>query len=184
MVRGRFGGLTAVAAGPPPRPWPAPSADRPGPGCRRARFGDRLGLLQAVVQAQLPPVKQALEAAHDRGTVRDNLVALLDALEAFFLRTAPIAAAIQSDRELRDAFAERGRELDIGPHRALDAVQGYLATAQGFPAGLDLSALALLLVGAAHQRALQRQFGTPATVARLAGTREIVDALMAGQLGG
>ncbi len=147
-------------------------------------FGDRLGLLRAVVQAQLTPVRQVLGEVHGRagtGTLRSDLVALLDALEGFFLRTMPVAAAIQSDRELREAFAEQSASADLGPHRAVDAVLGFLAEerAQGrLPAHVDLSATALLLVGAAHQRALQRRLSPPAATARLAGTGHVVDALM------
>src|SRR4051812_30374496 len=131
-------------------------------------FGDRLGLLRAVVEAQLPPIRQLLAELDDRagqGSLRADLVALLDTLEAFYLRTMPVAAAIQSDHELRTAFAEHSRALDVGPHRALEAVHAYLTEQHQrgrLPHQADLSAVALLLVGAAHQRALQRHLGTPA----------------------
>jgi AcrR family transcriptional regulator len=147
-------------------------------------FGDRLGLLQAAVQAHLPPIKQVfaeLDDTADEQGLRAGLVALLDTLEIFYLRTLPIAAAIQSDHELRAAFARQSRDLDIGPHRALEAVCAYLADRQRrgrLRADVDLRAAALLLVGAAHQRALQRQLGTAVAVARLAGTDDIVHALM------
>ena len=147
-------------------------------------FRDRLGLLRAVVEAQLPPVQRLLTEVHEganHGSVRADLVALLDTLEAFYLRTMPIAAAIQSDRQLRVAFAQQGRDLDAGPHRALEAVHAYLVEQRrrGRLSGHgDLRAAALLLVGAAHQRALQRQFGTPATLAHLAGTGDAVDVLL------
>lgn len=147
-------------------------------------FQDRLGLLRAVVEAQLPPVQLLLTELHERaghGSVRADLVALLDALEAFYLRTMPIAAAIQSDRQLRLAFAQQSRDLGVGPHRALEAVYAYLDEQRRhgrLSRDCDLRAAALLLVGAAHQRALQRQFGTPATLAHLAGTGDAVDVLL------
>jgi AcrR family transcriptional regulator len=152
-------------------------------------FGDRLGLLQAVVQAQLPPLKQLLTELHERtgpGELAVDLVALLDRLEDFYLRTMPIAAAIQSDSELRDAFAAYSRDLDVGPHRALAAVHGFLSEQRRrgrLPGHANLHAAALLLVGAAHQRALQRQYGTPAGLTQLATTAEAVDALLAGLVG-
>jgi AcrR family transcriptional regulator len=145
-------------------------------------FGDRLGLLLAVVQTHLPPVKQVLEELYrtvGAGELRDDLIALLDALERFFLRALPIAAAIESDSELRKAFAERSGQLDVGPHRALDGVRGYLAEQRGrgrLPRSLDVDATALLLVGAAHQRALQRRISATGTY--LASTAQLVDVLL------
>jgi AcrR family transcriptional regulator len=147
-------------------------------------FQDRLGLLRAVVEAQMPPVQLLLNELHQRagrGSVRADLVALLDALEAFYLRTMPIAAAIQSDRQLRLAFAQQSRDLDVGPHRALEAVHAYLDEQRRhgrLSRHGDLRAAALLLVGAAHQRALQRRFGTPATLANLADTGDAVDLVL------
>jgi AcrR family transcriptional regulator len=147
-------------------------------------FRDRLGLLRAVVEAQLPPLHRLLTELHEgggQGSLRADLVALLDTLEAFYLRTMPVAAAIQSDGQLRLAFAQQHRDLDVGPHRALQAVHVYLdeQRRRGRLSGHgDLRAAALLLVGAAHQRALQRQFGTPATLAHVPSTGDAVDLLL------
>jgi AcrR family transcriptional regulator len=147
-------------------------------------FGDRLGLLQAVVQEHLPLVKQVLTELDGRvgqGELRDNLVALIDALEEFYLRVAPITAAIQSDSELRTTFATRSAELGIGPHRALDGVLGYLSGERAIgrlSADLDLRSAALILVGVANQRGLQRHLAGPETMSRPAASGEVVDTLM------
>jgi AcrR family transcriptional regulator len=147
-------------------------------------FGDRLGLLQAVVQEHLPLVKQVLGELDRRvgeGELRDNLIALLNALEEFHLRIMPILAAIQSDSELRTKFATRSSEFGIGPHRALEGVLGYLSAERAIgrlPAGLDLRSAALILVAVANQRALQRHVSGPEVAARTAGAGEVVDTLM------
>nr|BFD96209.1 hypothetical protein KitaXyl93_75690 [Kitasatospora sp. Xyl93] len=148
-------------------------------------FGDRLGLLQAVIGLHLPAFADATAvlgapegaagpasgtAAGAAGTatapgaaeadpgaeLEADLAALLARLERFYRRIMPILGAVQSDAQLRGLLAERGGE--VGPHLALgavaDAVRARQATGR-LPAALDPSAAALLLVGAAHQRALQ-----------------------------
>lgn len=150
-------------------------------------FGDRVGLLSAVVREHLPPVKEALEAVdgESSGSAREKLVALVRSLENFYARVIPVSAAIQSDAELRTSFAELSRNEDIGPHRAVQGVRAVLArqrTASGSLAGTsgedsaDLDAVALLLVGAAHQRAMQRALGLD--TAGLATPEHLVDTII------
>lgn len=137
-------------------------------------FGDRLGLLQAVIALHLPAFADAtavlgegdLPAAHDPTAAPDthapaehdptaDLTALLRGLERFYRGIMPILGALQSDAQLRALLAERGGE--IGPHLALGAVADALRarqTAGRLPAALDPTAAALVLVGAAYQRAL------------------------------
>ncbi|WP_433525570.1 TetR/AcrR family transcriptional regulator [Nocardia pseudovaccinii] len=144
-------------------------------------FGDRMGLLQAVIQRHLRPVKDVLGEVDEEPGLRAGLVALVEALEEFFLDAIPVMAAVQSDVELRAKFAERSRELDIGPHRAVDAVVAHLSIQhadQRVPGTVDLRAAALLLVGAAHQRALQRHLSPPDVIAALPTTESIVDTVM------
>ncbi|WP_051179625.1 hypothetical protein [Nocardia concava] len=82
-------------------------------------------------------------------------------------------AAVQSDGELRAIYQERSRDLDLGPHRAVDGVVAYLS-ARGVAAE-QLRAPALLLVGAAHQRALQRQLSPPDALVELPSPDVIVE---------
>jgi len=125
-------------------------------------FGDRLGLLHAIIQAHEPLYKdiaKQVDARVGQSSLRENLVILLNALESFLVRITPIIAAMQADTKLRADFAKRGRELDGGPHRALSLVIPYLAEEQKVGrvrADCDLQAAALLIVGAAHQHALHR----------------------------
>ncbi|WP_433710828.1 TetR/AcrR family transcriptional regulator [Nocardia sp. CA-084685] len=144
-------------------------------------FGDRMGLLQAVIQRHLRPVKDVLGEVEERPELRAGLVVLVEALEEFFLDAIPVMAAVQSDVELRAKFAQRSQELDIGPHRAVDAVVAHLSMPhadQRVPASVNLRAVAVLLVGAAHQRALQRQLSPPDVVAALPTPESVVDTVM------
>jgi AcrR family transcriptional regulator len=132
-------------------------------------FGDRLGLLHAIALACEPSYKDIAEQVEGRagqGSLRENLVILLDALDSFFLRITPIIATMLADARLRADYARRGKELDGGPHRALSLVVPYLAderAAGRVRADCDLQAAALLIVGTAHQHALHHHLtGEPA----------------------
>jgi hypothetical protein len=68
-------------------------------------------------------------------------------------------------------------EQDLGPHRGVAALGGYLAGEQAagrVRAGVDPHAVAMLFVGACYTRAAQRQM--PAKVADLPGLEDIIDA--------
>ncbi|XVS64515.1 TetR/AcrR family transcriptional regulator [Actinosynnema sp. CA-299493] len=125
-------------------------------------FTDRLGLLQAVVRLHLPlyrdVAEEVLRHAGD-GSLRDNLARLLDGLDAYYRRIAPILAAVQADGDLRARFAERGADGAVGPQRALLPIVDYLTEEQRLGrvrADLDLAPAALVIVGAAYQRAVFR----------------------------
>ncbi|WP_433563826.1 TetR/AcrR family transcriptional regulator [Nocardia sp. CA-151230] len=135
-------------------------------------FGDRMGLLQAVIQHQLRPLKDLLADA-PAADLRTALRSLLATLEEFFVSALPVMAAVQSDAELGAVYRERSRDLDLGPHRAVDAVVAYLS-ARGVEAA-DLRTAALLLVGAAHQRALQRRLSPPDALVELPSPDAIVE---------
>lgn len=131
-------------------------------------FGDRLGLLQAVINLHLPVFSDATVVLGRRspgGNLRADLAAVVTGLERFYLGIMPILGALQSDSQLRELLAERHGE--VGPHLALKPVADLLRAEQA--AGrvrdtLDPAAGALLLIGAAHQRAMHRYLlGTAAT---------------------
>lgn len=143
-------------------------------------FGDRTGLLQAVVQHHLRPLKDMLTdtpgVEPESGDLRDDLLRLLAVLEDFFRSALPVIAAIESDAELRAVYAERSRDLDLGPHRALDAVIAHLSARHRIVA--EPRTAALLLVGAAHQRALQSRLSPPEAQAALPTREAIADAAL------
>jgi AcrR family transcriptional regulator len=142
-------------------------------------FKDRVGLLLAVIDSRAPQYDETAALLVERagvGSLRDNLVALLDALEQFFLRILPMIAAVLADARLRRDFALRGKELDGGPHRAIGLVLPCLSAEQaagGIRADCDLRAVALLLASAAHQHALGR-YVTGERDVRLPGHRDVV----------
>ncbi|MGV9673746.1 TetR/AcrR family transcriptional regulator [Nocardia sp. NPDC003482] len=136
-------------------------------------FGDRMGLLHAVIQQHLRPLKEMLGERSGAADLRADLLALVATLEEFFLAAIPIMAAILSDAELRASYETRSRDLDLGPHRAVDAVLAQLA-----PGAAELRPAALLLVGAAHQRALQRHLSPPAALSELPSADAVVDAAL------
>jgi AcrR family transcriptional regulator len=142
-------------------------------------FGDRLGLLHAIIRAHEPlytDIAQQVDVRVGQGSLRENLVVLLDALESFFVRITPIIVTMQADARLRAEFAARGRELDGGPHRALALLVPYLAEEQKagrVRADCNLQAAALMLVGTAHQHALYRHL-TGEAATSLPGYTEVV----------
>ncbi|HEY3869095.1 MAG TPA: helix-turn-helix domain-containing protein [Actinocrinis sp.] len=148
-------------------------------------FGDRAGLLEAVVWQHLPPVLDLFgdgPGGHEGG-LRENLVALFEALEALFLRVVPVMAVLQADGQVREGFIERSRETGIGPHHAIAGTAGFLAAerdAGRIRPDADLRAAAMLLVGGAYQRALQTRLGAPDAPRWLAAPGETVDALLRG----
>ncbi|RDI67068.1 TetR/AcrR family transcriptional regulator [Nocardia pseudobrasiliensis] len=137
-------------------------------------FGDRMGLLDAVIQHHLRPLKDMLADRPGRAAeLRDDLLALIATLEEFFLVAIPVMAAILSDAELRATYSARSRDLDLGPHRAVEAVLTQLG-----PDRETLRPAALLLVGAAHQRALQRHLSPPAALSALPSAEAIAEAAL------
>ncbi|MFF0497813.1 TetR/AcrR family transcriptional regulator [Nocardia aobensis] len=142
-------------------------------------FGDRTGLLQAVIQHHLRPLKDMLAdpppSVDEAETpdLRTDLVRLVTVLEDFFRAALPVMAAIESDAELRAVYSERSRDLDLGPHRALDAVIGHLSVRHHIVA--EPRTAALLVVGAAHQRALQSRMSPPEARAALPSPEAIAD---------
>lgn len=125
-------------------------------------FGDRLGLLQALIRECIPLYTEAARSIAERtdqGPFPEHLEALLDALETFYLRLMPISVAIQADGTLRASFAELHRENSMGPQRALRPMTEFLTRerdAGRVDPSVDLHSAALLLTGAAYQRATQR----------------------------
>jgi AcrR family transcriptional regulator len=148
-------------------------------------FGDRLGLLRAVIEERVRPYRDVADRVREQagqGTLRGNLIALTEALEDLFLTVIPFLAAVEADAELRALFTQSRQESGAGPHRALDPVADYLAAehaAGRLRPGTDVRAAALLLVGAAHQRAMLRRLGdSPGS--GLPGIDQVVDTVLPG----
>ena len=129
-------------------------------------FDDRLGLLEAVIFAQVGGYQELInELMGDRrpATVQAGVRTILEFLEDYFVRLLPGMSAMQSDPQMLTDFRERrSLELDRGPHRAIVPVQQYLRFEQAagrVDADADLPVVATFLVGSALQRAQLRRFG-------------------------
>jgi AcrR family transcriptional regulator len=124
-------------------------------------YKDRAGLLQAVFEQGLQPLRALALGGPLTGTdLHDVLTVLGSTVEEFLDQALPVMAAAQSDAALRDALAAYITEEDLGPHRGVQALGDYLAAEQAagrVRAGVDARAVAMMFVGSCYTRASQRQ---------------------------
>jgi AcrR family transcriptional regulator len=123
-------------------------------------FRDRAGLLQAVFEAGMQPLAYLSTLADDQRDVLEVLADAAEALESFFDEALPVMLASQSDPELRDAMAAHLRKRQLGPHRGVAALGGYLRRAQSagrIPADVDVDAIAMMLIDSCLGRAMRKQ---------------------------
>ncbi len=123
-------------------------------------FGDRAGLLQAVFQQGMKPLQ--FMAGLDVKTLdpAEVLRAALGALERFFDDVVPVLHAAQADPELGSALAAFVEANDLGPHKGVNLLGGYLRGQQRagrVRADADADAIALLVIDCAFARAARRQ---------------------------
>ena len=125
-------------------------------------YGDKVGLLQEVILAGLKPLME-LDAGILTGRagepLEETLRQIATALEAFLDRVMPVVEAMQSDAALREEFAARLAERDLGPHRGVRLVKAHLARMRQLGAvrpDVDTGAAALMLMGACFLRSWQR----------------------------
>jgi AcrR family transcriptional regulator len=123
-------------------------------------FTDRAGLLQAVFEEGLQPLS-LLAQAPDPSDDRDEVLTRASrALDRFFDQVLPILIAAQSDPELQAALTAYISEHDLGPHRGVAAIGGYLRGEQAagrLAADVDVEAAALMLIGSCFMRVVERQ---------------------------
>ena len=130
-------------------------------------FQDKAGLLEHVVLDGLAPLKAPIPGFTEGGDdlPLDGLVMhTAMALEAFFDNVMPVLAAVQSDADLRRAFAERLVRGDLGPHRGVRVLSQHLdamAASGRASADVDTKAASLMLMGACFMRSWERQMAGP-----------------------
>ncbi len=135
-------------------------------------FGDKVGLLRAVILAGLAPLER-FDPSHladdSAEPLSETIAEIARSFEAFFDQTLPLVEAIQGDAEVRDAFAEGLVARDLGPHRGvrffaalIDAMRRSGRIAEDF----DVDAVATMLVGGCFFRAWARHLA-PDLSARL-----------------
>jgi AcrR family transcriptional regulator len=123
-------------------------------------FGDRAGLLQAVFEHGMKPLMfmSGLDSkTMDPGTVIRKASA---ALERFFEDILPVVYAAQADPELRAALADYIESRQLGPHKGVRLLGGYLRAEQAagrISPDADPDAIALLVIDTAFARVAQRQ---------------------------
>jgi AcrR family transcriptional regulator len=141
-------------------------------------YKDRAGLLQAVFEQGLAPLKALASGGGLAGVgLHEVLTRFAHTLDRFLEQALPVMAAAQSDTALRDTMAAYMTEQDLGPHRGVAALGEYLAGEQAagrVRSGVDPHAVAMLFVGACYTRAAQRQM--PAQVNDLPGLEDIIGA--------
>jgi AcrR family transcriptional regulator len=123
-------------------------------------FGDRAGLLQAVFEHGMKPLKFMVGLDPETMDPPTAIRGAAAALERFFDDVLPVLHAAQADPELRAALAAYVEAKDLGPHKGVRMLGAYLRTEQAagrVNADADPDAIALLVIDAAFGRAARRQ---------------------------
>ena len=144
-------------------------------------YKDRAGLLKAVFAQGVAPLKALAEGGVEAGSdPREVLTVYGRTLEKFLDEVLPVITAAQSDSELRDVLAAYMAENDMGPHRGVAAIGGYLAGEQAAGrarADIDTYALAMMFIGACYTRSSQHQM--PLAKVELPPLDDVIDAVVA-----
>ena len=123
-------------------------------------FRDRAGLLQAVFEYGMKPLK--FMAGIEPGMldpptmIRKAFVTL----QQFFEDVLPVLHAAQADPELRTAVAEFIESKDLGPHKGVALLGGYLRAEQAagrVRADADPDAIAMMVIDCAFGAIARRQ---------------------------
>jgi AcrR family transcriptional regulator len=123
-------------------------------------FGDRAGLLMAVFAHGMKPLKFMHESDVSALQPTEVLRAALASLERFFEDVLPVFHAAQADPDLRAALAKFVEEKDLGPHKGVNLLGGYLRAQQQtgrISAEADPEAIALMVINHAFVRSACRQ---------------------------
>lgn len=121
-------------------------------------FVDRPGLLKAVFENSLAPLKGLNMAAYSGDDIRAALTGFSRAITEFLDSGLDVLIAAQADTDLRGVVVDFMAANDYGPHRGIGGI-GHLLTQQQ-AAGvirpdIDPKVIAYLVVSDAFQRAAQ-----------------------------
>lgn len=145
-------------------------------------FSDRAGLLQAVFEEGLKPLG-LITSPPDPSLARGEVLAgAATTLDHFFEQVLPVLIAAQSDPELQASLSAYISERDLGPHKGVASIGGYLRSEQAagrIGADIDVDAAALMLIGTCFLRVAERllmgQAGRLPSLERVSAT---LDALL------
>lgn len=121
-------------------------------------FGDRAGLLSAVFAHGLKPLTflADMDPLTDLPTVLSSALA---SLERFYDDVLVVLMAAQADAELAQALTLYTEANDLGPHRGVALLSGYLSAQQAAGAAnpdADTEAIAMMIIDLAYARASRR----------------------------
>ena len=144
-------------------------------------YKDRFGLLQAVFEESLRPLRELAEGGVEPGSDPRSVLSLYGhTLEDFLDGVLPVIAAAQSDAELRDSMATYMAEDDLGPHRGVRAIGDYLRAEQAagrVRGDVDAYAVAMMFIGSCYTRSSQRQM--PMADVELPPLEDVIGAMVA-----
>jgi AcrR family transcriptional regulator len=150
-------------------------------------FADKLDLVRAVHEKFLPSFVEVAAGTAGRAgsrTVRANLVELAEGALSLYRDLLPLGSSMFAAPDLLERYRTLLRARGAGPHRAIEPVVAYLEAEQALgrvPAGADLAAAAVLLLGACHQVVFVEQMvGQGALPLGGSPAARLVDALLAG----
>jgi hypothetical protein len=110
---------------------------------------------------QFVTVMRGIAGDVGKGDVRNNLSAVMRSALEFYQATIPINVAIFAEPKILDRYRTWMRENNVGPHRGVEQLAGYLAKEQqaGRISGeISPPAAAGLLLGSCYLRAYSKQF--------------------------
>lgn len=143
-------------------------------------FGDRAGLMMAVIEQGLDAFAEIAGPGFITGELRGNLDQFAILMDQFLDRSLRVVLAAQSDAQLRIGLADHMINNDLGPHRGITLLGQYLQREQAagnVAPSVDCAAAAYLFYSACFQRAAQREMFGAAYGSALATNAEIVAAM-------
>jgi AcrR family transcriptional regulator len=123
-------------------------------------FGDRAGLLQAVFEQGMKPLKFMAGLNLKDLEPAAVIKAAMASLEQFFADVLPIMLAAQADPDLRASIAAFVEAKELGPHKGVKLLGSYLRAQQKagrVSAEADPDALALIIIDCAFAHAAREQ---------------------------
>jgi AcrR family transcriptional regulator len=123
-------------------------------------FGDRAGLLQAVFEQGMKPLKFMAGLNLKELEPAAVIKAAMSSLEQFFGDVLPIMLAAQADPALRASIAAFVATKELGPHKGVKLLGSYLRAQQKagrVSADADPDALALIIIDCAFAHAARKQ---------------------------
>jgi AcrR family transcriptional regulator len=122
-------------------------------------FGDKGGLLAAVLSFGLPETQAFIDAVEQASAVEDlraGLQSVIEALVGFYRASYPLVGSALADRELFARYSSAARDNGTGPQQAWRFVHDFLVVhrdAGRIDAAADLPVQALVIAGACQHAA-------------------------------